>query len=109
MTRTFDMTRIIAPVCRVFAFCACLAAAALAPALSDRLGLQGSANPSAGHASVAAMAQGFPVELSEPVAKIADRINSVWGLGENQSPPGMSPAPVRPEDRPDAFFQIAGY
>jgi hypothetical protein len=108
MTMTFDMTRIIAPVWRVCVLGACAAIAIMAPALSDRLGVQGNTSTSVRHAPLAATAHDSFTKRGEYSAKIADRINAVWGIDKNKISSALSLEPVRPAQRPDTALQIAG-
>ena len=105
MTKIFHTRRFMAPVGRAFAFGACLTIAALAPTLSERLGLHADAKGAAGYVSPAITAQAS----STRPAKIVDRINGSWSLTGHEAPPVMVPGAVQPERRPVEAFQIAGH
>lgn len=106
MTQSFDMTRFIAPFCRTCAFGACLAFAALAPALGAWLDRPADMKVSAGRLTLAVAGQVLPKVPVEGPAKIADRINAVWSVAGKDIQPAL---PVRPEKQQAVTFQIAGH
>jgi hypothetical protein len=108
MATTLHMKRIIAPVLRICAFGTCAALAALAPSLSDSLGIQARSDSVVRYAPLAETAGTLPGHSAKPSSVNTDRIKAVWETDVHPASPG-SPADVTsPAPEPGIAFQTAG-